>query len=147
MNMKDHSIVRIESDEDILATSSVMRQLRPHIKAEDYLSIVRRMMKTDGYRQAAVRESEAVRAVAGYRFMEMLYCGKILYVDDLVTDEKTRSHGHGSRLLEWLVNEAHEKGCAELHLDSGVQREYAHRFYFREGLTINAYHFRKKVMK
>jgi GNAT superfamily N-acetyltransferase len=145
--MKDHSILRIESDEDILATSSVMRQLRPHIKAEDYLSVVRRMMKTDSYRQAAVCESDTVRAVAGYRFMEMLYCGKILYVDDLVTDENTRSHGHGSQLLEWLVEEAKEKGCAELHLDSGVQREYAHRFYFREGLTINAYHFRKRIVK
>jgi ribosomal protein S18 acetylase RimI-like enzyme len=106
--MQEPTVVRIEADEDILATSSVMRQLRPHIKADDYLSVVRRMMKTDSYRQAAVRESDAVRAVAGYRFMEMLYCGKILYVDDLVTDEQTRSHGHGSRLLERLVNVAHE---------------------------------------
>ena len=38
--------------------------------------------------------------------------------------------------------EAKEKGCEALHLDSGVQRAQTHRFYFREGLTINAYHFR-----
>lgn len=139
------TVDRIESDQDILATSAVMRQLRPHIKAEDYVPIVRRMMSSDGYRQAAVREGGVVRAVAGYRYMEMLYCGKILYVDDLVTDEKTRSQGHGKLLIEWLVDEARANGCAELHLDSGVQREYAHRFYFREGLTINAYHFRKRV--
>jgi GNAT superfamily N-acetyltransferase len=139
------AIDRIESDADILATSEVMRQLRPHIKAEDYLGIVRRMMSSDGYKQAAVRQGGMVRAVAGYRFMEMLYCGKILYVDDLVTDEKTRSHGHGKQLIEWLENEARANGCAELHLDSGVQRGHAHRFYFREGLTINAYHFRRRV--
>lgn len=145
--MSEPSVIRIESDQDILATSSVMRQLRPHIKADAYLSVVRRMMGSDSYRQAAVRESGVVRAVAGYRFMEMLYCGKILYVDDLVTDENTRSHGHGGTLLDWLVSEARENGCAELHLDSGVQREYAHRFYFREGLTINAYHFRKRILK
>jgi len=145
--MSEPSVIRIESDQDILATSNVMRQLRPHIKAEAYLSVVRRMMGSDSYRQAAVRESGVVRAVAGYRFMEMLYCGKILYVDDLVTDENTRSHGHGRTLLDWLVSEARENGCAELHLDSGVQREYAHRFYFREGLTINAYHFRKRIPK
>ena len=32
--------------------------------------------------------------------------------------------------------------CDQLQLDSGVQREQTHRFYFREGLTINCYHFR-----
>ncbi|HEU4602192.1 MAG TPA: GNAT family N-acetyltransferase [Steroidobacteraceae bacterium] len=143
--MDQLNVFRIESDADIAAASEVMRQLRSHIKADQYLSVVRRMMNSDGYRQVAVREDGVVRAVAGYRFMEMLYCGKILYVDDLVTDERTRSRGHGKLLIEWLENEARANGCDELHLDSGVQRENAHRFYFREGLTINAYHFRKKV--
>ena len=100
------------------------------------------MMKTDGYLQAAVFEGEDVVAVAGYRFMEMLFSGKSLYVDDLNTDETRRSRGHGKMLLEWLKREAKERNCAQLQLDSGVQREQTHRFYFREGLTINCYHFR-----
>lgn len=144
--MSDNLVVeRIESDEQILSTSDVMRQLRPHIKANDYLSIVRRMMASDGYRLAGVRDAGIVRAVAGYRFMEMLYCGRILYVDDLITDEQGRSHGYGKRLLEWLKEEARSRKCNELHLDSGVQRGQAHRFYFREGMTISSYHFRKKL--
>ena len=40
------------------------------------------------------------------------------------------------------VRRALAAGCAQLHLDSGVQREKAHRFYFREGMGVNAYHFR-----
>lgn len=144
--MKESVIVdRVESDEDILSTSDVMRQLRPHIAVTDYLPRVRRMMDSDGYRLAAVRDAGVVRAVAGYRFMEMLYCGQILYVDDLITDERGRSKGYGKRLLSWLQEEARSRKCDELHLDSGVQREHAHRFYFREGLTITAYHFRTKL--
>jgi len=138
-------IARMESDEEILATSDVMRQLRPHISAEEYLRTVRRMIESDGYRLAAAVEDGKVRAVAGYRFMEMLYCGRILYIDDLITDQATRSQGHGKRLLTWLEDEARSRGCAELHLDSGVQREHAHRFYFREGLTVTAFHFRIKL--
>ena len=65
-----------------------------------------------------------------------------LYVDDLNTDETRRSHGHGKILMDWLKREAKERGCVQLQLDSGVQREQTHRFYFREGLTINCYHFR-----
>ena len=130
------------TDEDILAARSVMRQLRPQIPEAAYLETVRRMMKTDGYLQAAVFEGDTVVAVAGYRFMEMLFSGKSLYVDDLNTDETRRSRGHGKLLMDWLKREARDRQCAQLQLDSGVQREQAHRFYFREGLTINSYHFR-----
>ena len=138
-------VSRIESDDEILATHNVMFQLRPHIGAESYLATVRRMMESDGYRLAAALEQGRVRAVAGYRFMEMLYCGRILYVDDLITDAHTRSRGHGKRLLGWLKEEARAWECAELHLDSGVHREHAHRFYFREGLTVTSFHFRCKI--
>lgn len=144
--MNDTLIVdRMESDEQILATSDVMRQLRPHIETGNYLSIVRRMMASDGYRLAAIKDEGVVRAVAGYRFMEMLYCGRILSVDDLITDERGRSRGYGKRLLDWLKEEARSRKCDELHLDSGVHRAQAHRFYFREGMVINAFHFHTKL--
>ena len=138
-----NAVVRtLTTDEDILAARGVMRQLRPQIPEADYLSTVRRMMQTDGYLQAAVFDGDAVVAVAGYRFMEMLFAGKTLYVDDLNTDETRRSRGYGKALMVWLKREARERGCVQLQLDSGVQREQTHRFYFREGLTINCYHFR-----
>lgn len=136
------TIARMESDEELLATREVMLQLRPHIPPGDYLAIVRRMMASDDYRIAAVLEDGRVRAVAGYRFIEMLYCGRILSVDDLITDEHSRSRGEGRRLLDWLKEEGRAKGCVELHLDSGLQRENAHRFYRREGLTAIGFHFR-----
>ncbi len=135
-------IIQPQTDEEILATRQVMCQLRPRIGLENYLPTVRRMMQAEGYLLVALSDQGEVRAVAGYRFMEMLYCGRILYVDDLNTDERYRSRGYGRRLIDWLKQEAKEKRCDELHLDSGVQRAQTHRFYVREGLTINAYHFR-----
>ena len=102
---------KLTTDEDILAARSVMRQLRPQIPETAYLETVRRMMKTDGYLQAAVFEGEAVVAVAGYRFMEMLFSGKTLYVDDLNTDEARRSRGHGKMLMDWLKREAKERSA------------------------------------
>ena len=135
-------IRKLTTDDDILAARRVMRQLRPQVSEASYLDTVRRMMQTDGYLQAAVFEGDTAVAVAGYRFIEMLFSGKSLYVDDLNTDETRRSRGHGKLLMDWLKREARERGCSQLQLDSGVQREQTHRFYFREGLTINCYHFR-----
>ena len=138
------TIVELKTDDEILSARVVMRQLRPSIAEADYLATVRRMMAA-GYRQAALLEDGEVRAVAGFRIFEMLYAGPILYVDDLNTDERVRSRGHGRALLDWLKAQARAHGCLQLHLDSGVQRESAHRFYFREGLTVNCFHFRTDV--
>ena len=75
----------------------------------------------------------------------MLYCGRVLYVDDLVTDEGARSRGYGSRLIARLQDEAHAHGCSEIQLISNVKREAAHRFYFREGFGIECFHFRAEL--
>jgi GNAT superfamily N-acetyltransferase len=138
-------VARVSTDAEILATRDVMRQLRPQLSPDAYLSTIRRLERTDGYRLAVSADGSDVRAVAGYRIMELLWCGRVLYVDDLSTDERHRSQGHGKTLVDWLTEEARSLGCVELHLDSGVQREAAHRFYFREGFAIRAYHFRRAL--
>jgi GNAT superfamily N-acetyltransferase len=46
-----------------------------------------------------------------------------------VTDETARSRGHGEAMLNWLIDYARRENCDEFHLDSGVQRFGAHRFY------------------
>ncbi|GLC24293.1 GNAT family N-acetyltransferase [Roseisolibacter agri] len=136
-------IVRAESDAQILATCRVMRQLRPHLPEGDgYLAVIRTLMADDGYRLAAVVEDGEVRAAAGYRMHGTLYAGRVLMLDDLVSDETERSRGHGAALLAWLRDEARAHGCRELHLLSNTVRERAHRFYFREGMAIQCFHFR-----
>jgi len=130
------------SDADIAATYDVMAQLRPHIAREDYVPRVRALMQSDGFLLAALIDEEVVRAVAGFRVMTMLCCGRILYIDDLVTDERVRSTGYGAALLDWLKEEGRRRECDDLHLISRVTREQAHRFYFREGLSIMCFHFR-----
>lgn len=131
----------MESAAEIASTFAVMQQLRPALLEAEYVARIQHMQQ-HGYHLAAVVVDGEVQALAGYRFIEMLYAGMLLYVDDLITSANQRSSGHGKALLDWLKTEAKAQGCNELHLDSGVQREQAHKFYFREGLTINAYHFR-----
>ncbi|HET9439595.1 MAG TPA: GNAT family N-acetyltransferase [Longimicrobiales bacterium] len=90
-------IIRVETDDQILSTYEVMRQLRPDLQPIG---------------------------------------------DDFVTDERARSSGYGKQLMDWLKTEAREHGCTELQLISRVTRERAHRFYFREGFSIECFHFR-----
>ncbi len=129
---------------DIAACFPVMRELRPHLAADEFLRRVRHQ-ENAGYRLAFVTATDGVVAVAGFRVRENLANGRFLYVDDLVTGAAHRSQGHGSRLLSWLKAYATTVACGQLHLDSGLQRTDAHRFYDREGMTMAGLYFVMQV--
>lgn len=134
------------SDADIARCFPVMSQLRPHLVEADFVTRVRRM-QAEGFHLAALAADGSVRAVAGYRYHEKLFSGRTLYVDDLVSDSTHRSRGHGAKLLAWLADQARAHDCDLLELDSGVQRFDAHRFYFRERMSISSYHFSRPLAK
>lgn len=139
------SIAHAETDDDIAATFEVMQQLRPDLEESGYVPMIRSLMASDGLRLLALLEDSVVRAVASYRVMNMLYCGRLIYVDDLVADERVRSRGYGAKLIARLKDEGHALGCSEIQLISRTTREQAHRFYFREGFGIECFHFRIKL--
>ena len=133
-------IVVARTDVEVSSCFPVLSQLRPHLSEADFLPRVRKQIES-GYRIAFIEEQGRPTAVAGYRILENLAWGRFLYVDDLVTDAEHRSHGHGERLFAWLIEEAKAQGCQQLHLDSGVQRFGAHRFYLRQRMDITSHHF------
>ena len=149
--MSTEFAVQIASDAAALrACWPVMRQLRPQLDEAGFLEQALRQQSSCGYRIAYANEGVAtsttpVRGCAGFRVTEFLAWGRTLYVDDLVSDEAHRGQGVGTVLLDWLVAEARRAGCAQLHLDSGVQRFGAHRFYLTHGMDITAHHFRLEL--
>jgi len=123
------------------AAEAVHRQLRPALP-EDYAGRLSVIFASGGRFVVALR-NDVVVGVALWRLVENTYEGRRLYVDDLVSDESSRSAGVGRRLLAWLEDRARGLGCDVLALDSGVQRSRAHAFYFREGMSIPSFSFRK----
>src|SRR5207244_2908532 len=123
----------------------VIRPLRPIFQdPEHFVGRVLRQQK-QRYLLASLEFDGEVCAVAGYRFLESLFSGKFLYVDDLVTREGDRSRGFGGELLDWLIRQAREHDCENLELDSGVERFDAHRFYLLKRMNISSYHFRIRI--
>ena len=130
---------------EIVRCWPAMRDLRSQFgDAEAFAAQVERQ-QAEGYRLVYLEDGDRVVACAGFRVFEMLSRGRNLYVDDLATLPEERSKGWGARLFDWLEAEAAREGCAELHLDSGVQRSAAHRFYFRRRMAIGAFHFARKL--
>src|SRR5258708_7133599 len=136
----DVIIDHAEAAASVLRCYPVMAQLRPHLQETEFVERVSRQQAL-GYRLAYLQAAAQIRAVAGYRFSECLAWGRFCYVDDLVTDTGSRSQAFGRRLFDWLVARAREAGCEQFHLDSGVQRFEAHRFYLARRLAISCHHF------
>jgi GNAT superfamily N-acetyltransferase len=143
--MKNARIAVAATQEEIRRCFAVMHELRSHIVDEkEFVERVQRQQK-QGYQLAFLESDGKVHAVAGYRFLESLFSGKNLYVDDLVTRDADRSRGYGAQLMDWLAEQARANNCETLELDSGVQRFDAHRFYFSKRMSISSYHFRIKI--
>ncbi len=135
-----YAVHAAKTDADIANCFDCMQQLRPAIERATFVSRVR-VMEKEGYRLAGIAADGKIVAVAGYRYMHTLFGGDTLYVDDLITLPADRSSGYGAALIDWLREQAKQRGCDMLHLDSGVQRARAHRFYFATGFHVNCFHF------
>jgi GNAT superfamily N-acetyltransferase len=143
--MKNARIGIANTVDDVRRCFQVMHELRTHLVDEkEFVERVQRQQK-QGYQLALLESEGEIRAVAGYRFLDSLFSGRNLYVDDLVTRDADRSRGHGGQLLDWLIGQARANDCETLELDSGVQRFDAHRFYFSKRMSISSYHFRIKL--
>ena len=127
----------------LVAAEGVHRQLRPHLPA-DYLARMNEVFAS-GAEMAVALVGSQVAGITVFRILEKTFTGRELYCDDLVTDERQRSTGVGHALIAYMEKVGRERQCDMLALDSGTQRQQAHKFYFREQLPITAFHFSKKL--
>ena len=130
---------------ELLASAErVHRQLRPQLG--DYLGRMKEVLAAGAEMAVCVVDGE-VAGVTVFRILEKTHSGRELYCDDLVTDDTKRSTGVGHALMQYMEGICRERKCDTFALDSGVQRNQAHKFYFREGMTVLAFHFSKPAGK
>ncbi|MES3036999.1 MAG: GNAT family N-acetyltransferase [Bdellovibrionota bacterium] len=122
-----------------------MKELRPHLTLETYLSIYEHSKKNDSYEIIAIEEDNNILAVMGYRILYDYVRGKHVYIDDLVSSEKFRSKGLGAELLKYAETIAKEQKCSGLRLCTGLENERGMKFYDRNGWVKRAVAYNKKI--
>lgn len=138
---EEGAIVRPEL---LAAAEPVHRQLRPHLPAGGYRARLEQVFAS-GAEMAVALDGGRVVGLTVFRVIEKTFSGRELYCDDLVTDEGARSRGAGKAMIAYMEGVARARGCDTFALDSGCQRQQAHKFYFREGLVVAAFHFTKSL--
>ena len=141
------TIAIAQSDADIRRCLPAMLALRPHLTPEQAFTQIRSQQTMDGFVLAFVDSedlNEPAPAVVGYRFLNLLYSGKTLYIDDLSTLPDARGKGYAGALLDFVVDQARQQDCQCVSLDSGQNpaRYAAHRLYLNKGFNITSHHFK-----
>ncbi len=67
------------------------------------------------------------------------------WIPDLIVDPAARRQGAGRALLIEAERLARERGCWQLTLESGYQRQEAHRMYGAFGMANQGYYFGKPL--
>lgn len=136
--------VRKASLKDVDKLIPTLLELRPHRSADELRKMLIAQME-NGFQIVFIGDESLAFAVGGFRTLDVLFSGKTLYVDDLVTHSMHRKKGYAGMLLKWMIQFAKENGYDHFSLDSGHQRKDAHRLYLNHGLDITAHHFGKDV--
>ena len=138
-------IKSLKTHDEIVQSFDAFLELRPHLRSKEiFVAQVMEQYK-EGYEIIAAHEQDEVVACIGFRFLTTLAWGKILYIDDLITKEKTRGKGYGKILLDHVIQIAREHLCKEVHLDTGYARHAAHKVYLKQGFEFNCHHLALKI--
>ena len=137
-------IQHVKTSSEIESCWAVVHALRPHLREENFVEQVQEMMK-EGYKMICIMENKIACAFAGFRNMHMLYNGKTIYIDDLSTLPEYRGKGYAGMLLDYIHDMAKREGKTAVTLDSGYNRNDAHRLYLNKGYILASHHFSKRI--
>lgn len=132
---------------DVEFCKDAILEFRPEVAPETVVDQVFKMITEEGYELAFLPNADNTRAGAfiGYRKLNMLRTGPIIYVDDLFTFAECRKQGFAGALLDYVTRQATEEGMKSVHLDSGYTLHPAHRLYLNKGYYLACNHFAKAI--
>ncbi len=129
-----------KTEKEISDCFNLISELRRHLTLADFIDKVKKMSEFTGYELVYLNDC-GIKAVAGIRMSEWLHSGCYLEIEELITDESSRSKGYGGTLFDWICCYAKENKCKQVKLVSGASREEAHRFYLNKGMVFEAKYF------
>jgi GNAT superfamily N-acetyltransferase len=118
-----------------------------HLDPETVVDQIFAMITKEGFQLVYIPNVENTRACAfiGYRILNLLRTGRMIYVDDLFTLAECRNQGYAATLLDFVAEHATNLGIKSIHLDSGYKLHTAHRLYLNKGYHLASIHFAKTI--
>ncbi|HEV7621964.1 MAG TPA: GNAT family N-acetyltransferase [Flavisolibacter sp.] len=131
--------------EDFIKCWDVVKELRPHLDVDSYLTFMLYMLD-EHYKAIFIEIDGKAVSYCGYRVITMLDRGRSMYIDDLATLPEARGKGYATALLKHVIRQAKSEDLKSIQLDSGYHHFIAHKLYLNEGFKISAHHFTLELL-
>ncbi|KOP39847.1 GNAT family N-acetyltransferase [Flavobacterium sp. WLB] len=140
-------ILNVQTTAEIEFAKEAILEFRTNLEAENVVEQVLEMITSGGFELACIPSDDGSKAAAfvGFRVINMLRTGKMIYIDDLFTLPEYRGRGYAGKLLDYVDQLAVERGIKSVHLDSGFALHPAHRLYLSKGYFLACHHFAKMM--
>lgn len=138
--------IRTSCFDDFEEIYNLFVQLWPNkeLHKKELLEVFQRGLNSDtDYYLSAVENGIIIGFSAFYIANNFWQEGIVAYDYGMIVNEKNRGQGIGRCLIDKACQIAKELGCKRFELDSGFQREGAHKFYESLGFEKRAYLFSK----
>ncbi len=138
-------IFRIIEKHEINSIIPLIQKFTEHKFSDDILEQRFSEMVDQNYECAGIYDKEILIGVSGMWYCTRHYSGKSVEVDHVYIDDNYRGKGLGKQLFKWIYDHVKQKGYETMELNTYVQNNPSHKFYYNEGFNILGYHFLKTL--
>ena len=142
--MKDTSIELLRQ-EDLDQIVQLTRLLNPTMPISELANRQLKMFEYDNYQCFGFYKNDILIGVSSGWITVRLYSGKQLEIDNVIIDQTIQSKGYGKLFMDEIESWAKTKGCKTIELNTYVENNRSHKFYFKQEFTILGFHFQKQL--
>ena len=107
----------------------LISQLNEGLDFSSFEARLKDMLSQNYFIVAALDELENIVALTGCWLGTKFYCGKYLEIDNFIVDKKLRGQSLGTKIIEYVFEEAKRLQCDSVTLNAYIENHDAHRFY------------------
>ncbi len=142
--MKENS-VKILKLNDLEQIVRLTKQLNPDISISELKNRQTKMFKFDTYHCFGLFKNDKLIGVSSGWITIRLYSDKQLEIDNVIIDNTLQSNGYGKLFMTEIELWAKINSCKTVELNTYVQNDKSHKFYFNQGFHVLGFHFQKHL--
>ena len=141
----DKILVKKLKAESLNEIVRLTKQLNPNIPISELESRQKQMFEFDNYKCFGLFENNNLIGLSSGWITVRLYSDKQLEIDNIIIDNTIQSKGYGSLLINHIESWSKDNNCKTVELNTYVQNDRSHKFYFNKGYKILGFHFQKQL--
>ncbi|MEW2921451.1 GNAT family N-acetyltransferase [Muricauda sp. ANG21] len=143
--MKNVCVELIDPIKNLEKVLYLLKLLNPEMTDSQIEKLLRQMSQLSNYRCFGLFQEQKLIGISSGWTTVRIYCGKQLELDNVIIDSRIQSKGFGKYFIDEIKRWAFTNEYQSIGLNTYVQNERSHKFYFNQNFKILGFHFEQKL--